>query len=101
MKTEPISMGEIARNAFMKTPDSFLDEPWANAATAVIAEHERRRTATILHPDYITGPDGNGYGIGTGATKPEWKLPDPPEGEAWQEVILHLEHIITILKSRA
>ena len=94
-------MGEIARNAFMKTPDSFLDEPWANAATAVIAEHERRRTATILHPDYITGPDGNGYGIGTGATKPEWKLPDPPEGEAWQEVILHLEHIITILKSRA
>ena len=50
MKTEPISMGEIARNAFMKTPDSFLDEPWANAATAVIAEHERRK-AEQVKPD--------------------------------------------------
>ena len=44
MKTENEKpLGEIARIAFEMTPHTPLDEPWANVATAVIAEHERRK----------------------------------------------------------
>jgi hypothetical protein len=54
MKTENEKpMGEIARIAFEMTPHTPLDEPWANAATAVIAEHERRKAAAILGSDIL------------------------------------------------
>ena len=68
MKTEnEKKLCEIAQYAYMNTSSRFCAD-WKTVTNAVIAEHERRKAAAILHPDYLTGPDGNGYGIGTGAT---------------------------------
>ena len=78
------TLGQVARSSY----DPYVIETaaWDHVAQAVIAEHERRKAASILRRNYLTGPDGNGYGAGTGATKPEWKLPDPPAGAAWHRL---------------
>jgi len=59
---------QIARDAYFTSQNPYNAPNWGNVSDAVIAEHERRKATAILHPDYLTGPDGNGYGVGTGAT---------------------------------
>ena len=54
--------GQIACDAFHKHEQRGSKSSWDVSAEAVIAEHERRKAEQV---------------------KPEWKLPDPPEGEQW------------------
>ena len=102
--------GQIACDAFHKHEQRGSKSSWDASAEAVIAEHERRK-AEQVKPDPNAAckmameqgkriqrsmPNGQWatattpqwyphieYRVHPDDIKPEWKLPDPPEGEQW------------------
>ena len=68
MKEKPI--WRIASESYHNTA-GWGEQAWSVVTEAVIAEHERRKAANFyeqIKPLPVT---------------PEWKLPDPPQGEQW------------------
>ena len=60
-KQETKPLWKVAHDAYYAV-EGYGECAWTAVIDTVIAEHERRKAARV---------------------KPEWKLPDPPEGEQW------------------
>ena len=61
MNTNEKELWVVAREGYQTGPCGVM-QSWTACAAAVIAEHERRKAEQV---------------------GPEWKLPDPPDGEQW------------------
>ena len=77
MKNEEKPMGWIAFNTYEdRVKQGYAGkDTWDKVAESVITEHERRKR--IAHVDSL---------VRDTTQKPEWKLPDPPEGEQWHRI---------------
>ena len=77
MKTEKQPLWRIACNAFREQRTEMLDDRWVRSTAAVIAEHERRKAIEREKEADLK------QAIHEFVNKPEWKLPDPPDGAEW------------------